>query len=54
MKVLSVIMKIVETGIVCIWGVAVGIFFPVCIMAAERRSFLRISPRAPISWWFGW
>ncbi|MBP3855804.1 MAG: hypothetical protein IK990_09380 [Ruminiclostridium sp.] len=34
MKVLSVIMKIVETGIVCIWGVAVGIFFPVCIMAA--------------------
>ncbi len=33
MKVLSVILKIIETGIVCIWGVAVGIFFPVCIMA---------------------
>lgn len=34
MKVLSVILKIIETGIVCIWGVAVGIFFPVCIMAS--------------------
>ena len=33
MKVLSIILKIIETGIVCIWGVAVGIFFPVCIMA---------------------
>ena len=34
MKILSLILKIVETIIVCIWGVAVGIFFPVCIMAA--------------------
>lgn len=33
MKVLSVLLKVVETGIVCIWGVAVGIFFPACIMA---------------------
>ena len=32
MKVLSIILKIVETGIVCIWGVIVGILFPVCIM----------------------
>ncbi len=37
MKVLSVILKIIETGIVCIWGVAVGIFFPVCIMAAGEN-----------------
>ena len=34
MKVLSIILKIIETGIVCIWGVAVGIFFPVVIMAS--------------------
>ena len=33
MKVLSLILKMIETAIVCIWGVAVGIFFPVCIMA---------------------
>ena len=33
MKVLSIILKVVETGIVCIWGVVVGIFFPVCIIA---------------------
>ncbi|MBO6231670.1 MAG: hypothetical protein J6O50_14020 [Ruminiclostridium sp.] len=32
MKVLSIILKVIETGIVCIWGVAVGIFFPVVIM----------------------
>ena len=32
MKVLSLILKIAETVIVCIWGVAVGIFFPACIM----------------------
>jgi len=32
MKILSLILKIIETVIVCIWGVAVGIFFPVCIM----------------------
>ena len=34
MKVLSVLLKIIETGIVCVWGVAVGIFFPVCIMVS--------------------
>ena len=34
MKILSLILKIIETGIVCIWGVAVGIFFPVCIMVS--------------------
>jgi hypothetical protein len=33
MKILSLILKIIETLIVCIWGVAVGVFFPVCIMA---------------------
>jgi len=33
MKILSLILKIIETILVCIWGVAVGIFFPVCIMA---------------------
>lgn len=32
MKALSIILKIIETGIVCIWGVAVGIFFPLCIL----------------------
>ncbi len=32
MKILSLTLKIIETVIVCIWGVAVGIFFPVCIM----------------------
>lgn len=32
MKVLSLILKILETGIVCVWGVAVGVLFPVCIM----------------------
>lgn len=32
MKILSLILKIIETLIVCVWGVAVGIFFPVCIM----------------------
>lgn len=32
MKVLSIILKVVETGIVCIWGVAVGILFPAVIM----------------------
>ena len=34
MKVLSLILKIIETGIVCIWGVAVGIFFPTVIMTS--------------------
>ncbi len=33
MKILSLILKIIETLIVCVWGVAVGVFFPVCIMA---------------------
>ena len=33
MKILSLILKIVETLIVCVWGVAVGIFFPVFIIA---------------------
>jgi hypothetical protein len=33
MKVLSIILKIIETIMVCIWAVAVGIFFPVCILA---------------------
>lgn len=32
MKILSLILKIIETLVVCVWGVAVGIFFPVCIM----------------------
>lgn len=32
MKVLSVILKIIETGIVCIWGAAAGLLFPICIM----------------------
>ena len=32
MKILSLILKIIETGMVCIWGVAVGILFPVFIM----------------------
>ncbi len=34
MKILSLILKIAETLIVCVWGAAVGIFFPVCIMAS--------------------
>jgi hypothetical protein len=34
MKVLSIILKIIETGIVCVWGVAVGIFFPAVILAS--------------------
>lgn len=33
MKILSLILKIAETLIVCYWGVVFGIFFPVCIMA---------------------
>ena len=32
MKVLSIILKIVETGIVCVWGVFFGVLFPVFIM----------------------
>ncbi len=34
MKVFMIILKILETIAVCIWGVAVGIFFPVCILAS--------------------
>ncbi len=33
MKVLSIILKVIETIMVCIWAVAIGIFFPVCILA---------------------
>ena len=33
MKVLSVILKIIETGVVCVWGVFFGIFFPAVILA---------------------
>ena len=32
MKILSLILKIAETALVCIWGVAVGIFFPLFIL----------------------
>ena len=37
MKVLSVILKIIETGIVCVWGFAVGIFFPAVILAGGEE-----------------
>lgn len=32
MKILSLILKIAETILVCIWGVAVGLFFPLFIL----------------------
>ena len=32
MKVLSILLKIVETLIVCVWGVFFGMLFPICIM----------------------
>ena len=32
MKILSIILKIIETGLTCIWGVFFGIFFPVAIL----------------------
>ena len=32
MKILSLILKIAETLLVCVWGVAVGIFFPLLIL----------------------
>lgn len=32
MKVLSIILKIIETLMVCVWAVAVGILFPVLIL----------------------
>lgn len=37
MKILSVILKIIETCIVCIWGFAVGIFFPVVILSGGEE-----------------
>lgn len=37
MKILSIILKILETGIVCIWGFAVGIFFPAVILAGGEE-----------------
>ena len=38
MKILSLILKIIETGMVCIWGVAFGILFPVFIMAFGKEA----------------
>ena len=32
MKVLSVLLKIAETLLVCVWGVFFGMLFPICIM----------------------
>ena len=39
MKVLSVILKIIETGIVCVWGVFFGIFFPAVILISGEDVF---------------
>lgn len=48
MKVLSLILKIIETGMTCIWGVFFGIVFPVCILCFGNEIMAEDIANSPV------